>query len=108
MVSDTRLRPRTNLFKRPRHCILGHGDIVVRLQADPKAIGPAEKPRQAKPGIGRDGARARDDLADPPLRHADLIGEPLLGDLHRLEEFLDENFTGTRVGNSAQVVLRQW
>jgi hypothetical protein len=43
-------------------------------------------------GIGCYGTLAIDDLADAQLRYADFLGQTVLGDAHRLQEFFIEQF----------------
>src|SRR5262245_6321877 len=65
-----------------------------RLRAQPVTVRQPEESTQAKIGIGRHRALSRDDVADPLRRHADLLGEPVLRDAHRLEELLQKELAG--------------
>ena len=62
----------------------------ARLGVQPIAVGKAEKAAEAQVGVGGDGALAGDDVADALRRHADFLGQPVLADAHRLQEFLQQ------------------
>ena len=68
--------------------------VIVRLQVQPELGFHAEVDAQARGGVGSDAALAGDDFADAALRHADLLGQPVLGDAQRLEEFFQQDFAG--------------
>jgi hypothetical protein len=85
--------------------IFGFGGVVVGLEADPETVGHCEESRQAKAGVGGDRALAGHDFTDAPLRDGNLLGEAILGNSHGFEEFLEENFTGMRVGDFAHELL---
>ena len=63
----------------------------------------AKKTRQAQSGVGSDRMLAGDNSADAPLRYTDFLGQPILGNAHWLQKFLQQNFAGGRVGNFTHV-----
>lgn len=71
--------------------LAGDLGIVIDLQAQPPAFRQAEVAAQPQIGVGGDHALARDDLADAPLRHADLFRQPVLAHAERLEEVLQQD-----------------
>src|SRR6185437_11757696 len=74
--------------------VLGHLQIVTRLDIDPEFRLHAEEAAEPQRRVGADGAAAQHDLVDAARRHTDRLGEPVLRDLHRFEEILQENFAG--------------
>ena len=78
---------------------------MVGLEADPETVGHCEEAREAKAGVGGDGALAGHDFTDVPLGDCNLLGEAILRNSHGFEEFLEQNFTGMRVGHFADVLL---
>jgi arylsulfatase A-like enzyme len=102
------LSPRLDLCQSFRHRILRRLAVEVSLQADPEALGHAEEARQAQAGVGGDRALAGDDLTDAPLRHADLLRQPVLRDAHRLEELLEQDLARGGIRYLAHGSLRQW
>jgi hypothetical protein len=74
---------------------LGDLSIIGDLGAQPIAVGQPQKPAQAQIGVGGDGTLARDDIPDPLGRHADFLSQPILADPHGLEEFLQQQFSGS-------------
>ena len=78
---------------------------MVGLEADPETVGQCEEARQAEDGVGGDCELAGHDLTDAPLGDCDLLGEAIRRNSHGFEEFLEENFTGMRVGHFAHVLL---
>ncbi len=63
------------------------------LQVEPKLRRHAEIAAKAQGGVRRNRTLAFDNLIDPARRHADVLGQPVLRNCHRLEEFLVEDFT---------------
>src|SRR5258706_13245359 len=68
-------------------------EIKVGLQVEPKLRRHAEIAAKAQGGVRRNRTLAFDNLIDPARRHADVLGQPVLRNCHRLEEFLVEDFT---------------
>src|SRR3954452_8158932 len=68
-------------------------ELVPDLKIEPEPLGCAEVLGQPQRGVRRDSPIAVNDLVDPPRGDADVLGDPVLADSHRLEEFLEENFT---------------
>lgn len=72
--------------------------LVIGLQAQPEALGRAQRGSQAYGGVGSDAALAQHDLVDAARRY---IGGPrqcVLADAHRLEKLFEQNFAGVDVG----------
>ena len=67
--------------------------VVMRLQVQPEFGFHAEKDTQARGGICGNAALAGDDFTNAALRYADFLGQPVLGDAQRLEEFFQQDFT---------------
>jgi hypothetical protein len=61
-----------------------------RLCAQPVAVRQAEKPAEPQIRIRRDRPLARHDTPNPLCWHADLLGEPVLRNLHGLEELFGQ------------------
>src|SRR5450759_2213027 len=73
--------------------------IVMGLEIQPEFGLHSEKHPQPRGGIGRDGALARHDLADAPLRHSNLLGQTVLRHSQGFEKFLEQDFTRSRQWN---------
>ena len=69
-------------------------EVVSRLQVEPEPVGRREVSGQPQRGVCGDPALAADDLVDPPWGDTDGDSQPLLGDLQRDEELLEENLPG--------------
>jgi hypothetical protein len=76
-----------------RHGRPRYRHVVIRLAAQPPAIGQAEIPAQAQIGVGRDRPLAGHDVTNPLGRHADVLGQPVLRQSERFQEFFLEHFT---------------
>ncbi|MGH8694308.1 MAG: PIN domain-containing protein [Burkholderiales bacterium] len=61
----------------------------ARLRRERPASGKRHRER-----VGGDGALAADDFADALGRHADLLGQPILADPHRLQKLFEQHFAG--------------
>src|SRR5690554_450330 len=81
------------------HLILGYLALIVCLQVRPEALGCAEESGKTQPCIDSDATLTRNDLADAPLRHTDLFCQPILSDLHRLQELFHQDLARVGVGN---------
>jgi hypothetical protein len=71
----------------------GNGCVIGYLAPQPPSVAQTEVAAKPKIGVGRDGALAGNDLADPLRGHANVLGETVLGEPKRLEEFLFKHFT---------------
>ena len=69
-------------------------EVALHLQAVPELGRLAEKRSEADGHDGGDGAVPKDDLVDRAGRNADGAGHGILGNPHRSEVFLQQNFTG--------------
>jgi hypothetical protein len=72
--------------------------VVIGLQLQKKSIAQAEIAGEPQVCVGGDGALAEHDLVDAPRRHADGARQRRLRQRHRLQEFLEQNFAGLRIG----------
>lgn len=79
--------PRRDLGECFGQCILGVCRVVIHLQSNPEVLGHAEEAGKPQAGIGRDPARARDNLSNPALRHPDLLGQSVLRNALELTRF---------------------
>ena len=68
--------------------------ITLDLQPVPELRGLAEKGAEAKRHDRRDRTVAEDDLVDRTRCHADGAGHGVLGNRHRSEVFLQQDFAG--------------
>jgi hypothetical protein len=64
------------------------------LQIHPTLSVRAEKTGQPQGGIRCNRSFPRNDFSDAPLRYADRLGQPILGNLHRFQKILQQNFAG--------------
>src|SRR5690606_15655064 len=71
-----------------------HLEVVAHLEVQPELVARAEVSRQAESRIRGDRSRTVNDLVDPPSRDADLLRQPILRELERLEELLLEDLSG--------------
>jgi hypothetical protein len=71
-----------------------HFEVVAGLKIQPKSIARAEIPREPQSAIRANGSGAMHDLVDPPWRHTDIPGQPVLGQTKRLEKIRREDFAG--------------
>jgi len=71
-----------------------HLEVVASLQIQPEPITCAEIPREPQSAIRADGPGAMHDLVNPPRRHTDISGQPVLRQAKRFEEILREDFAG--------------
>src|SRR5947207_12246493 len=69
-------------------------EVVASLKVEPEPLGGAEVLRQPQRCVRRNGPVAVNDLVDSPSGNADVLGDPVLADSHRLEELLEEDLTG--------------
>jgi len=69
-------------------------EVVAGLKVEPEPVGGREEAGQPQRGVGRDPALAVDDLVDPPPGDTDGDSQPVLGDLQRNEELLEEDLPG--------------
>lgn len=83
------------------HIVLRFGGVEIQLKAGPEAFGRSEEFGQAQAGVHGDRPRADDDLSDATLGHADLLGQPVLGDAHGLQELVQQDLAGGREGDFA-------
>jgi len=65
--------------------------VVTRLQVEPEGRVHAEETSQAQRSISGDGTLALNDLADAPLRHADVLGQTILRDAHWEQELFEQD-----------------
>src|SRR4051812_19213455 len=86
--------------------------IELSLEMEPESFGRAEVPGEAQGGIRANPSFSLHDLIDPPGRHADVPGQPILADLQRPEEIFLQDLTGmdwgqlvVRHGDSSSVVI---
>ena len=63
-------------------------EIIPGLEIEPETVRRAEIARKPKSGVGSHRASSVDDLIDAARRDTDVLGQPVLADAHRLEEFL--------------------
>jgi len=78
-------------------------EVVSRLQVEPEPVGGREVSGQSQRGVCGDPALAVDDLVDPSWGDPDGDGQPVLGDLQRDEELLEENLPGVDRRNGCHV-----
>src|SRR5258708_1293778 len=93
------VRPLLRVDSHPRFRLepssaLGNAQVVVHLQAKPELWRYPEILAEAQRSVGSDGAFAVDNVADPVWRNGDLARERVDAHLHRLHEFLVEDFAG--------------
>lgn len=69
-------------------------EVALHLQAVPELGGLAEEGSEADGHDGRDRTLAEDNLVDRAGRNADGAGHGILGNSHRSEVFLQQDFTG--------------
>jgi hypothetical protein len=67
---------------------------VCDLRSKPVAARQPKKSAQPKVGICRDRTLPRNDLADSLGGYIDLLGQPILAQVHRLKKLLEEEFSG--------------
>jgi hypothetical protein len=68
-------------------------EVVVSLEVDPEPLGSAEIPRQAESGVSGHRPSTMNDFVDAPWRDTDVLSQAVLGDAHRLKEFLKEDLS---------------
>ncbi len=68
------------------------------LDAGPEFDGGSKIPGETKCGIGADAAPAAAYFTDPHGRNADVLGQSILADAHRLQELFQQNFAGMNWG----------
>ena len=73
--------------------------IIMRLQVEPELRRHLEVAPQAQGGVGGDRALTLDDLVDAARWNANVQGEPVLANAHRLEKLLGQDFTRGDVGD---------
>lgn len=73
---------------------LGDAQVVVHLEVEPQLRRHSEIFAESQRGVGGDRALAVDDIADAVGRDGDLARERVDAHLHRLHEFLVEDFAG--------------
>src|SRR6266702_4720381 len=73
---------------------LGDAQVVVHLEVEPQLRRYTEVFAQTQGGVGGDGALAVDDVTDAVGWHGDFARERVDAHLHRLHEFLVEDFAG--------------
>lgn len=72
--------------------------VVGFLEPNPVAAARAEKERKTGIGIDGDAMLATDDARDARVRQARVIGEAVLGNAHRLQIILQQDFARVDVG----------
>src|SRR6185437_2711723 len=84
-------------------------EVVVGLQAQPKAFAGAERDGESHGSVGTDAALAQHDFVDATRWHASSSGEGVLADAEWRQEFLEQHFARMDVGQGLHIVLRvQW
>jgi hypothetical protein len=68
-------------------------DIVTSLEVQPEQLAVPEEAGEAQSRIRSDPALAVDDFVDSPWRHADVLGQPVLGDSHGLQKLFQEDLS---------------
>jgi hypothetical protein len=79
------------LFKPIAQSVPLYVKVVARLEVQPEPIRGAEVTGEPKGGVSGDGALAVDNLIDASRRNADVLGESVLTNAHRLEELLEQD-----------------
>ena len=74
-------------------CLPRQRCVVAGLAAQPPAVAEAEVATQPQVGVGSDRAPAGHDLADALRRHANVLGQAVLGQPQGLQELFFEHFT---------------
>ncbi len=72
--------------------------IIMGLDAGPELDGGAEVARKPQRRVGADAALLMANFTDPHGGYADVLGQPVLADAHRLQKLLQENFAGMNGG----------
>lgn len=72
----------------------GRLKVVFGLEVHPALGVGAEEACEAQRGVGGDGPFSCADFIDAALGYTDGLCQPVAGDPHRLEEVLDQDFTG--------------
>jgi len=67
--------------------------IVSCLQVEPEALGCSKIPSQPQRGISADCPRPMNNFVNAPRRYAGFLGQAVLADTKRTQEFLIENFS---------------
>jgi len=74
-----------------RKGLLGNIEIIVHLQAKPEGRGITEVGAQAKSRVCRDASFPMNDLVDSARRNSKISAKLILADVHRFEEFFEQN-----------------
>jgi hypothetical protein len=81
----------------PRYCSPRGGEIEIGLQHQPKVRGISEMPRQPYGSVRTDSPFAAGDFGDATRLDPDFTRQCAGGEIHRNEEFLQQNFAGMDV-----------
>lgn len=64
-----------------------HFHVIMALKVEPELCFHVKKPPEAKRSISSDSAPSMHYFVDAPRGYANILCQPILGDLHRLQEF---------------------
>ena len=68
-------------------------EVVVGLEVEPELCGGSEVACEPQRGVRGDSHFALDDPGNARVRHAGILGQLVLADFERLEEFLEQDFS---------------
>ena len=80
--------------ERAADSVLLDQQVVPGLEIHPELAAVAEVVREPERRIGRDAPTPQDDLVDAPRRHAEIHGDPVLGDAEGGQELIREDLPG--------------
>jgi hypothetical protein len=82
------------LFEARPEFVTLHLEVKSRLQIQPKLLAGAEIPRETESRIGRNSSLPVHNLVNATWWHADILGQPILGNFQWLQEVGGQDLTG--------------